>query len=75
MQANDRLTKQMDAYKRLLRVHSLSKGDLVAPQFLYANCGVYSEYQARSFCTALEKAKWTHYIKDSDAFEVLRDRY
>ena len=66
---------QVTAYKRLLRVHSLGKGDLVAPEFLYSHCGVYSEWQGRSFCAALEKGKWALYQEGAGAFEILRDRY
>jgi hypothetical protein len=70
-----RLDKQMAAYKALLRRHGIRKGDMVAPEFLCANCGVYSEWQARSFYAALEKDKWAAWRDDPQAFEVLRDRY
>jgi hypothetical protein len=55
---DERLEKQVIAYKRLLRMRIIKSGMRVSPDYLIASCGIYTRMQADHFFGALEKGKW-----------------
>lgn len=73
--AESPVDKSMGKYRALLRARAIRKGDHIPPPFLAQHCGLYSEWQMRSFFAQLEKSRLARYDDDSGTFEVLTDRY
>jgi hypothetical protein len=63
----------MTIYMRLLWMGILRKGDKTTPDWLIANCGVYSYNQASALFNALQEGRYMAYDRTSDTFTVLRD--